>query len=151
MFKKAKILLQDQLKRGVSVKGLSRTLAAGVICGTFPLLGLTTGLSFVVGSIFKLNHAILQMVNYFLAAVQVIMIPVYISIGEWLVGATPVSLNIKVMIQDFSRDFFLFLKNYGMAGLHAILAWAILSVPLGFLVYSISKYFLLKSKLERGL
>ena len=149
MFAKSRSLIEAQLKQGLSVSGLAKTLAAGAICGTFPLLGCTTALSLFTGSIFKLNHPLLQMVNYLLAAVQIILIPVYISIGEKIVGADPISLNIKVMVQEFSSDLMLFLKDYGMAGLYAILAWALLSIPLGFLVYYISKYFLLKSKLGR--
>ena len=133
------------------MKGLSRAIAAGAVCGTFPLLGFTSGLSLLAGSIFKLNHAVVQMVNQLLGAVQLLMIPVYISIGEWILGADPISLNIKLMIQEFSQDLILFLKNYGLAGLHAILAWALLSGPLGLLVYHVSKYFLSKSKLEQGL
>ena len=150
MFAKSRSLIKAQLKQGLSVSGLAKTLAAGAICGTFPLLGCTTVLSLVTGSIFKLNHPLLQMVNHLLAAVQIILIPVYISIGEKIVGADPISLNIKVMVQEFSSDLMLFLKDYGMAGLYAILAWALLSIPLGFLVYYISKYFLSKSKLGRA-
>ncbi len=149
MFNKAKLLIQAQLKQGLSVSGVAKTFAAGVICGTFPLLGLTSALAVMVGSVFKLNHPLLQMVNHLLGAIQILLIPVYISIGEWLVGADPVSLNLKLMLQTFSTDLTLFIKDYGMAGLHAILAWALLSVPVGFLVYWISKYFLLKTKLGR--
>ncbi len=150
MFKKAKALIQTTLKQGLSVSGIAKTLSAGVICGTFPLLGFTTGLGLIVGSIFKLNHPLLQMVNHLLGAVQIVLIPVYISIGEWVFSADPVSLNIKVMLHEFSTDFLLFLKDYGQAGLYAIFAWALLSIPIGFLVYCISKYFLSKTKIERA-
>ncbi len=150
MFKKAKALIQTTLKQGLSVSGIAKTLSAGVICGTFPLLGFTTGLGLIVGSIFKLNHPLLQMVNHLLGAVQIVLIPVYISIGEWFFSADPVSLNIKVMLHEFSTDFLLFLKDYGQAGLYAIFAWALLSIPIGFLVYWISKYFLSKTKIERA-
>ena len=149
MFKKAKTLIQTNLKQGLSVSGIAKALAAGVICGTFPLLGFTTGLGLIVGSVFKLNHPLLQLVNHLLGAVQLILIPVYISIGEWIFHADPVSLNIKVMLHEFSTDLMLFLKDYGQAGIYAIFAWALLSIPVGLLVYWISKYFLSKTKIER--
>lgn len=84
MLNKAKTLIASQLAQGISVIGLSRTMAAAVVCGTFPLLGFTTGLSFIAGLVFKLNHPALQLINQLLGIVQLLLIPVYISIAEWL-------------------------------------------------------------------
>jgi uncharacterized protein (DUF2062 family) len=125
------MVILAQLTRGVSPTGLALTCCFAFIFATFPLLGFTTLLCFLAGTFLKLNQPLIQALNYLMAPVQLILIPVFLKIGEWLVGAPPVSIHPKEMLTQFATDWRLFLSHYGMAGVHAIFAWSLIAPVAG--------------------
>ncbi len=127
-FFKTKILLpiKNQLAQGVSPLGLARTCATGVILSIIPLLGATTALCVLVGIKFKLNQPLLQLVNYLFYPVQLVLLPVFMYLGARLTGTPPVAFNPKLVVSEFSVDPSLFMKHYGMAGLHAVIVWVLI-------------------------
>lgn len=117
--------LTAQLTQGVSPQKLSATLAVGTGCSMFPFLGTTSLLNLGVGMALRMNQPVLQTWNQLLGPVHLVMILVYVRIGEWLVGAQDEQrFEVLEMISTF-RDvsFGEFLERFGRAGLHASLAW----------------------------
>jgi uncharacterized protein (DUF2062 family) len=130
-----KDLIRAQLKQGASPRGLAIACAVGAMLGNFPLMGTTTLLCAILGTVFKLNQPLLQSVNYAMAASQLILIPILLRVGETLVGAPHLSLNPKVIMNEFFAHPGLFFEKFGMAGMHAGLAWLLLAPFLGLTVY----------------
>ena len=128
----------DQIKQGADARSLSSAVAAGATIAILPVLGATTALCAFVGIRWKLNQPILQLVNYFLYPVQILLIPVFIYWGAMLLGVEPVSFNLQTVLMEFKADPGLFFSNYGMAGLRAVLAWALLSPVVFFTVRTLS-------------
>lgn len=118
--------IKGQLTQGASPLGLARTCAAGVTLAIIPLLGTTTALCAIVGIKFKLNQPLLQLVNYLFYPVQLLMLPIFIFSGAKLTGSTPVDFVPKVVVSEFTTDPSLFMKHYGLAGLHAVLVWLVI-------------------------
>lgn len=119
--------LVAQLTQGVSPEKLSATLAVGTGCSMFPLLGTTSLLNLGVGLALRMNQPVLQTWNQLLGPVHLVMILVYVRLGERIVGATGNQrFEVGEMIRTF-RDvpFAEFLQRFGRAGLHASLAWAV--------------------------
>ena len=124
--KKLLTSIKNQLTQGANPLGLARTCAAGVTLAIIPLLGATTALCAIIGIKFKLNQPIIQLVNYLFYPVQLLLLPVFIFSGAKLTGSIPVAFDPKVVVTEFTTDPGLFMKHYGMAGLHAVLVWAII-------------------------
>lgn len=119
------------LTQGVTPDKLAATLAMGSVCSMFPFLGTTSALNLGVGLWLRMNQPILQTLNQLLGGVHLLMILVYVRLGEWLWRApAEEKFSVREMISSFAelslRDF---LTQFGWAGLHALTAWA-LTAPL---------------------
>ena len=128
-------LIRAQLRQGATPRGLAIACATGAMMGNCPLMGTTTFLCAVLGTIFKLNQPLLQFVNYAMAASQLILIPVFLRLGETIVGAPHLSLNPKIIMNEFFAHPGLFFEKFGMAGVHAVMAWCLLAPFLGVAIY----------------
>jgi uncharacterized protein (DUF2062 family) len=118
------------LTQGATPEGLSKTLAWCAVCSMFPFLGTTALLNLVVGQALKLNHALMQTVNQLVGGLHVLMILLYVRLGETLWGATGDRFSVVEMITDFKNlSFAEFMAKFGWAGVHALTAWA-LTAPL---------------------
>lgn len=113
---------------GITSDKVALTLAVGTACSLFPFLGFTTALNFAVGLRLRLNQPLLQTLNYLLTAPHLIMIVVYVRLGEWLWRATDDRFSVVEMIRVFREaSFGDFLQRFGWAGVHAFTAWALTS------------------------
>ncbi len=139
MVKKLVAVFKKQLTQGGSPKALAVTCAIAGTLGIFPLIGTTTLLCLIAGFAFKLNQPIVQALNYLLYPFQILMIPVFLRIGEKLVGAPPVTINPLQLAAKFSNNWQLFLQEYGMAGLHAVLAWTLIAPFLGVVIFHFTR------------
>jgi len=116
--------------QGVAPDRIAFTLALGSWLSMFPFLGFTSLLNFAVGFRFRLNQPILQALNHLLGPVHLIMVIVYVRVGEAIWGAERIPFSIPILIDTFRHQPFLdFLHRFGWAGVHALTAW-IISMPL---------------------
>jgi len=115
-----------QLKQGATPEGLADSIAAGLLAGTLPFLGLTTALAALLGWRMRLNHPVLQAVNYALSPVQLALIVPFVRLGERILGADPVPLSPVEVVKAFGADPLNALQRFGMSGLHAFLAWVLI-------------------------
>jgi uncharacterized protein (DUF2062 family) len=122
------------LTQGATPEGLAKTLAWCGVCSMFPFLGTTALLNLAVGQALRLNHALMQTVNQLLGPVHLVMILIYVRVGETLWGAGEDRFSVIEMITDFKNlGFGEFMAKFGWAGVHAFTAWA-LTAPLLYLV-----------------
>ena len=129
--------LSALLKQGTSPESLSLSLAVGACLGLFPIVGATTFLCLLVGAAFRLNHAVLQVANYTVAALQLVLILALVRLGEWLTGAPNMPLNPLKLVSLFRADPSGFLARFGLTGLHGILGWSVVAPFLGGLIYAV--------------
>jgi uncharacterized protein (DUF2062 family) len=126
-FKQKLILpLKLQLTQGTGAHELALTCAVGVAFGAFPLLGTTTLLCVFFGAILKLNHPILQIINYLMSPLQLVLIPIWLKLGALITGTPTIEISPLKIVAEFKKSLPAFFENYGLAGFHAVLAWAIL-------------------------
>lgn len=119
--------LLKQLKQGVSPPKLAQSVAFGMVLGTLPVVGATTSLCLIAATIFKLNHVAIQTINYVAYPIQFALLIPYFRLGEWIFGAQPIALDIKMILQEFNVDFGLALKKYAMTALMGTVAWLVIS------------------------
>jgi len=133
------------LTQGVTAEKIAQTLAVGAVCSMFPFLGTTTLLNLGVGLWLRMNQPIMQSLNYLLTPVHLLMIVVYVRIGEWVWRAGEDRFTVTEMLRVFRDETFIaFLRRFGVAGGHAFTAWLI-TAPLLFAAI----YFPLRPLLHR--
>ncbi len=122
--------LMGFLAQGVTPSELSRAISLAVMCGLFPFLGATTLLTLGVGFALRLNQPVMQTINYLLSGVQLLMIPVYVQLGAMILGASADNFSVSLMMEALREGSLMdFLRQFGMAGWYALVAW-LLSAPL---------------------
>jgi hypothetical protein len=139
-------LLKDLLTQGLGPAALARTLAVSTVCSLLPVFGATSLLNLGAGALFKLNHPVMQILNQLLGPVQLLMIYPYVKAGEWLWGAQAGErFVISEVLELFARlPIGEFLARFGMAGLHAVSAWALSAPLLYWAIYYPSRGLLLR-------
>jgi len=125
-----------QLRQGITPEQVALTLALGGVLGIFPILGATTLLCGIVGVWLRLNQPLIQLVNYLVYPVQILLLIPFYRAGERLFGADPVPIvNVPDLIARFGADPLRFLVDYGLVGLYGIAVWCLVAPPLAALGY----------------
>jgi uncharacterized protein (DUF2062 family) len=125
-----------QFTQGVTPDRIALTLAVGAACSLFPFLGFTSLLNLGVGIALRMNQPILQTLNQLLGALQLILILVYVRLGEIIWVAQGDRFTVGEMVRTFGELSFLdFLRRFGWAGIHALTAWSLTSPLLIAVVY----------------
>lgn len=126
--------------QGVTPDKIALTFAVGSACSLFPFLGFTSLLNLGVGLWLRLNQPLLQTLNQLLGPLQLLMILVYVRLGEWVWRAQDDRFTIREMIEVFRHSSLgEFLQRFGWAGIHAFTAWAITSPLLILAIYRLSR------------
>ncbi len=128
-------LIGAQLTQGVTPQKISLTIALGITLAMFPILGSTTLLCAAVAFWLKLNQPIIQLVNWLAYPLQFAMLLPFIRIGEWLTRAPQVTFSIPQMLRKFHDSPGKFLGEFGMTGIHGIIAWLLIAPILSALIY----------------
>jgi uncharacterized protein (DUF2062 family) len=128
-------LIAAQLTQGATPEKIALTIALGLTLGIFPIFGATTTLCAIAGFALRLNQPVIQFVNYLVSPLQLALILVFVRIGEWVVRAPRVSFSIPELFRKFHESPANFFHEFGMTGLHGIIAWLLIAPFLAALVY----------------
>jgi hypothetical protein len=117
--------LVAELRQGATPEALATAVATGTALGLLPFLGTTTAACALAGRLARLNHLTLQLTNYLLA---------FVRLGERLTGAEPVAIDLATVARVFTETPGLFFERFGLAGLHAALAWVVVMPALAWVL-----------------
>ena len=127
------------LKKGMSLKKLALCIAMGTALGIFPVLGMTTMLCLLAGFVFRLNLPAIQMVNYVVYPLQIILMAPFYAAGGWLFNQEDRLLKGDHLISRFQNDFLGSLSAFWDLTLSAVFTWLIVCPFVILLIYSIAK------------
>jgi uncharacterized protein (DUF2062 family) len=128
----------NQLKQGITPEKLSWTISLGIMLGIFPIMGTTSLVTFAAGWVFKLNQPVLHLFNSIVYPLHLALILVFIRLGQALNGVERIKFSIPEMLSKFRDDPTQFARDFGMAALYGIQAWALVSLILIPLLYIVS-------------
>jgi uncharacterized protein (DUF2062 family) len=117
------------LRQGTTPDRLALSLAFGLGLGIFPVLGVSTVLCTVVALALRLNLPAIQLVNYAVAPLQLLLIIPFVRLGEHLSGAVPEPLSIHAGLALLAQGVAHAVEVLWGAILHAALGWAVLGPP----------------------
>lgn len=141
-------MIREQITQGATPAGLARSCAFGVIVGCCPLFGLTTLMGLAIAWRLKLNHVALQASSYAMTVPQLVLMPLFLRVGELLAFADAMPLNPLVLIPEFYDAPTAFFSKYWAAALYALMGWALFAPLAAFLVYRLSKPVFVRIHLE---
>ena len=134
----------DLLKQGITPEKIALSVALGVTIGVFPVLGSTTILCGIAAWALKLNIPAMQLVNYLVYPLQLALLIPFLQWGNKLFGSGQVNLTLVQVFDLIRGDFWRALGVLGVATLHGIILWMIVSP-----VAAAGIYFLLTPVLKR--
>jgi hypothetical protein len=109
------------------------------------VLGVSTPLLAVIALLWRLNLAAIQLVNYLIYPLQLLLIIPFVRIGETMTGAAPQPLTITAGLELMSQGVWHAVVTLWDAIVHATLGWVLLG-PAGIYVL----YRLLEPMLRRA-
>lgn len=148
--KKFRELLINLLNEGKTPKELALAITIGCLLGIFPILGVTTAMSIIIGKMIKLNIPAIITANYAVFPVQIFMIYVLVITGETIFAIdtqTDYDFFKNIMEESWSVIF----KTLGKSLATAVFSWVLLSSILFFPLYRVFLFFIYRIKKEREL
>jgi len=127
---------------GNSPHSLSLAITLGLLFGILPFLGVTTLLLAVIALIFRLNMVVIQVSNYIVYPIQVLLYLPFLKIGKFLGNIQ--SITASKVYAIMKENWMAGIEKLWVIHLWAMLAWLIIAAPIGYLIY-----FLLKSWIKR--
>jgi hypothetical protein len=127
--------LLEQLRQGLTPEKIALTLACGLCIAVIPVVGVTTILSFATAWALGLNQPIIQAINWFSYALQLLLIVPFIRMGERIFRAPRLTLSIDELVTIAKVDPFGALAQLWTTLWHAVAAWAIVVPFAGALVF----------------
>ena len=141
-----RFLLSAQLRQGLHPRQLALALAVGVTIGVLPVIWGTSAICCLLAYGLRLNQAIVQLANYLVFPLQILLFIPYLQGGEKLFSTSLLPISTALCFEQIHTTPWAFLQQFGQVNLQAAVAW-LMTTPLLFSgVFSFS--FLLFSRLS---
>jgi uncharacterized protein (DUF2062 family) len=127
----------DLLRQGVTPEKMALSLALGVALGVFPVLGTTTALCALAAFIWRLNLPVIQIVNYFVYPLQIVLLIPFFRLGENLFGAPHLPLSVAQILAMVHASFWGATRFLWTTVWHAAVVWCLIAPILVVLAYVI--------------
>ena len=123
-----------QMMVGISADRIAWAISLGVVLGVFPIMGTTTLVCFVAGWLLRLNQPVLHVFSNLVYPLHLVLILVFIRLGERLFGAAPMSFSIPQLLGKFKDDPLQFGRDFGMSAWHGVVAWLLIAPAAAYLI-----------------
>lgn len=127
--------LMALMRQGVGPRELALCVALGTTIGLIPVLGVSTLLCALAALMLKLNMPAIQLVNYLLTPLQLILIIPLLRFGELLAGAPHFPVTLESGLELLSRGVIHAVRLLATAIMHATLGWLVLAPLVALALY----------------
>ena len=127
--------LSEFMSQGLAPEMMSRTIAAGVLIGTIPIPGISTALCATLAVGFRMNLALIQLVNYLVFPLQILLfVPLY-SVASKITGKEIINkipellekMSGSILLSASADIFWLFATT--------LLVWIVIMFPVSVIIY----------------
>ena len=123
------------LKEGISPQKLSIAMALGITLGLIPLLGATSILCAAAAFAFRLNMPSVQLVNYIVYPLQLILYIPFLKTGTYLFSQEHFDYTLQNITEMLSENLWQTVSDFFWINVYGLLLWAILAPLLFAAVY----------------
>ncbi len=116
-----------QLMVGTSPERIGWAISLGVVLGVFPIMGTTTLVCLAAGWLLRLNQPILHVFSNLVYPLHLVLILIFIRLGERLYGAPGISFSIPQLVGEFTNDPLQFAQDFGISAWHGVSAWLLIA------------------------
>lgn len=141
VFEKLKEEIVNAFAGGFSPKKIALSISTGIVFGTVPFC-ISTLLCTISGVILRLNQPLIQLINFMVFPLQILLFLPYLKFGEFLSGKSTIPLNYNEVKIIFSLPVKLFILKLGKAIIIALIGWLFLSPLIFLLSYFLSIHIL---------
>ena len=141
IIQRLKILFHDQLKQGRCPRDLALAFALGSTLGIMPLVWGTSLICIIIASWLRVNQVVMQLANYLMYPLQIILFIPYLILGEKLFTTSFLPENHLQLLDQIKQTPFLFFSHLWQSNLQGLIAWLVISPLVFILIFGIS-YFL---------
>jgi uncharacterized protein (DUF2062 family) len=127
--------LVNLLKQGMDPSRLSLALTSGAIIGVFPILGIATVVCGGIAAFFRLNHPAIQLANYVVFPMQLVLFPPFLTLGEAVTGNSLDEISKTKLVETFNLGFLPAVEELTQYFMLASLGWTLALVPLFAILY----------------
>jgi uncharacterized protein (DUF2062 family) len=117
----------DLLRQGITPEKIALSIALGAVLGIFPVLGSTTILCAAAAFVLRLNLPAIQVVNFLIYPLQLILFLPFLQAGSRITGTARVTLSMKEVFGMIKSDPWSMIKMLWTASLGAIAIWLVIS------------------------
>jgi len=125
------------LSQGLSPARLALSVALGIALGLIPVLGVSTVLCTLAALLLRLNLPVIQLVNYLLTPLQLVLIIPLLRFGEHLVGAPRFPITLESGLALLSQGVIDAIRILASAIAHATLGWLVVAPLLAFVLFRV--------------
>ena len=124
------------LKRGMSIRKIALCVSLGIVLGIFPVLGSTTVLCAAAAIFFRLNQPLIQLVNYAVYPLQLLLLAFFYGLGNWLFNDQNSAFSGKRVVGMLQDDMWGSLAALWDMTLFAVLLWILIGPVLAMILYA---------------
>ena len=132
-------LIFELLSQGITPHKIALCIALGALLGVSPLIGASTILCAVAAVAFGINLPLIQVVNYLVYPLQILLLVPFIQAGQWLFQQPPLRLSLRQLTVLLHTGFWHSISMLWGYILHALIAWLILGGMTAVIIYLISR------------
>jgi len=119
--------LLELLRQGITPEKIALCIGVGIALGVFPVVGATTLLCTLAAVLLRLNLPAIQLVNYLIYPLQLVLLLPFMHLGERLFGGGTVRFSLQQILAMIRSDLGQALVILWGATLRAILVWLCIS------------------------
>jgi uncharacterized protein (DUF2062 family) len=132
--------LLNLLQQGMDPSRLSLALASGAVIGVFPVIGIATVVCGGVAACFRLNHPAIQLANYIVWPLQLVLFFPFLTLGEAVTGNSLDAISTSKLTATLNLGFLPALQELTQYFMLASLGWFLALLPLFAILYFLLKY-----------
>ncbi|NTW24820.1 MAG: DUF2062 domain-containing protein [Lentimicrobium sp.] len=125
------------LKTGLSPNKLAQSFSIGICFGIMPLPGSTLTCTIAAVAL-KLNFGAIQLINYMVAPLQLILIYPFLKASAYITGIDIIAGSGSALIERLKLDTLNVLSEVGITIGVAFILWLLISIPLGIVLFKVS-------------
>jgi uncharacterized protein (DUF2062 family) len=134
---------------GISPERLALCISLGIALGLVPALGTTTLLCMLAAFIFRLNLAAIQLVNFAVYPLQIVLLVPFMQAGARLFGNEPIPLSFEQIREMLNNDLWATVTGLWVTTLRGIAVWILIAPFVVGFVYVVIKPLLRRMDIER--
>jgi uncharacterized protein (DUF2062 family) len=143
-------LITELLNQGITPHKIALSVSLGVVLGVTPVLGSTTILCAIAALVFGINLPLIQVVNYLVYPLQLLLLIPFIQLGQRLFHQPPLPFTPTQFMALLRLRFWHSLAMLWEYTLHGLIAWLILGGMAALIIYMILRPLLKHLNLEEN-